>query len=439
MARRGRNGCCNVLHLNEDNSRFLLLALVLIGYMMFGALLFHLLEKEAEERARQKYLNCLKKFRQKYLNIINETDLIELLYEYGNATANGVISGTDRWDLPGSFYFVATVVSTIGFGMTTPKSISGRMIVIIYGFLGCSGGILFFNLFLERIITLLAYIMRRYHERKIKRDNQRRDSLYNNRRESCVSVDDRLDMNWKPSVYWVMLVLATFTVLIAVSASAVYSVVEKWSYFDCIYFCFVAFSTIGFGDLVTSQKNSGLDPCNSYIYRIVNFVFIALGCCCIYSLFNVTSIVIKQFLNLLIKKLNFRCKCWRKHKAPVLTQVARSRRNALTPNHLRSYAHSGHKTVKVSVAADSSDVDSTYDSDSERRNSNEMICMKDVIKTNKVSLAILQKELYESAQRSRCYRSPAILLPSKTTTDDFNTGTVGPLAIVSKKLGEEND
>ena len=92
--------------------------------------------------------------------------------------------------------------------------------------------------------------------------------------------------------------------------------------------------------------------------------------------------------------------------------------------------------MKATIA-DSSDADSTYDSDSERRNSNEMICMKDVLKTNKVSLAILQKELYESAQRSRNYRSPAILLPSKENNNDFNTGNVGPLAIVSKQLGED--
>ncbi|CAG2179984.1 unnamed protein product, partial [Oppiella nova] len=237
--------------------------------------------------------------------------------------------------------------------------------------------------------------------------------------------DERLDRNWKPSVYWVMTVLATFTTLIGISASAVYSMVEDWDYLDCIYFCFVAFSTIGFGDLVTNQKDPiGHDSYHSLVYRIANFVFIALGCCCIYSLFNVTSI----------------CRCRRGHRTPVMTQVTRSRRNALTPNHLRNYSNATHKTVTVKASiADSSDADSTYDSDSERRNSNEMICMKDVIKTNAVSLAILQKELYECAQRERSYRSPAILLPSKANDNDFNVGTVGPLAIVSKKLGEDDN
>jgi len=47
-----------------------------------------------------------------------------------------------------------------------------------------------------------------------------------------------------------------------------------------------------------------------------------LGCCCVYSLFNVTSLVIKLFLNFLIAKLNFRCAdssttCFSRHRRSV--------------------------------------------------------------------------------------------------------------------------
>lgn len=166
-------------------------------------------------------------------------------------------------------------------------------------------------------------------------------------------------------------------------ASAVYSPMEKWNYFDCVYFCFVTFATIGFGDFVTSQQATYE---NMELYRFANFMFIVVGCCCIYSLFNVTSIVIKQFLNWLIKKLDFKCRCFRKKKATeVLTQVTRSRRNAITPNHLKQQQQNyapNHRpvNVKASIADASSDADSTYDSDGERRNSNEMICMKDLLR-----------------------------------------------------------
>ncbi|RWS00637.1 potassium channel subfamily K member 12-like protein, partial [Dinothrombium tinctorium] len=296
------------------------------------------------------------------------------------------------------------------FGMSTPKTVAGRLMVIAYGFLGCSGGILFFNLFLERIITLLAVIMRYYHEREIRKNTSQQ------RRDSAASLDDGLD-EWKPSVYWVMLCLFIATVIIGISASFLYCRMENWSY--------------RFGDYVTSQRESYE---NVIVYRFANFICIVIGCCCIYSLFNVTSIVIKQFLNWLIKKLDCKCNCFKKKQSPVFTQVARTRRNALTPNHVRAYAinHQKSVNVKASISEAQSDPDSTYDSDGEKE-----ICMRDLLKSNKVSLAILQKELYESAQRGKC-RSPAILLPSRIEEkDDFSKGAVGPLAIVNKALGED--
>ncbi|KAG0410577.1 hypothetical protein HPB47_012299, partial [Ixodes persulcatus] len=64
------------------------------------------------------------------------------------------------------------------FGMTTPTTWAGRALLVLYGFFGCSGAILFFNLFLERIITLLACLLKAIHERDLRRRGllDRRDS-----------------------------------------------------------------------------------------------------------------------------------------------------------------------------------------------------------------------------------------------------------------------
>ncbi|CAB1347585.1 unnamed protein product, partial [Coregonus sp. 'balchen'] len=43
-----------------------------------------------------------------------------------------------------------------GFGMTTSSTTEGKVLLVIYGLLGCSATILFFNLFLERVITMLG-------------------------------------------------------------------------------------------------------------------------------------------------------------------------------------------------------------------------------------------------------------------------------------------
>ena len=291
-----------------------------------------------------------------------------------------------------------------GFGMTTPRTVPGKIVLIFYGFFGCAGAILFFNLFLERIITFLAYILRAIHERDLRRKGITKDPR--NRRPSQVSEDDQLD-SWKPSVYWVMLILLLGALVVAVCASSMYYPVEEWTYFEAIYFCFVTFATIGFGDYVVSQKSSYN---NVHLYRLGNFIFIVLGCCCIYSLFNVTSIVIKQVLNWMLRRMNCDCTC--SLKKPPMT-----RRNAITPGHL----HRGGKTPTVTVTEADGDSDSEY-----RRNSGEMISMKDFLQANKISLAMMQKQLWETAQSARSHHN----------NSGFQGG-VGPLAILNRKLGQD--
>ncbi|RWS06125.1 pheromone-regulated protein PRM7-like protein, partial [Dinothrombium tinctorium] len=106
-------GCCSALHLREENARFLLLAIVILLYMAFGATIFHFLESDEENQARRRYYAAYENFIMKYNETVNLTDLNKLLFEYGNATASGLIGKRSRWDFSGSFYFVGTVVSTI--------------------------------------------------------------------------------------------------------------------------------------------------------------------------------------------------------------------------------------------------------------------------------------------------------------------------------------
>ena len=81
-----------------------------------------------------------------------------------------------------------------------------------------------------------------------------------------MSEDDHLD-TWKPSVYWVILIPLLGAIIVACCASAMYYPVENWFYFDAMYFCFVTFATIGFRELVVSQK---AEHDNVQLYRIGN-------------------------------------------------------------------------------------------------------------------------------------------------------------------------
>ena len=113
MSKREGRGCCERLRLREDNARFLLLAVVMVIYMTLGALLFMCIERSEEVRHRKEYLLHVDVFRRTYN--VSEKDLRHLLNVHADAASAGLLDDKrHRWDFAGSFYFVGTVVSTIG-------------------------------------------------------------------------------------------------------------------------------------------------------------------------------------------------------------------------------------------------------------------------------------------------------------------------------------
>ncbi|NWI85245.1 KCNKD protein, partial [Pitta sordida] len=391
--------------LNADNARFLLLAVLIVLYMLCGAAVFSAIELPTEREAKERWEERLENFTRRHN--LSRAELRHFLREYEEANVAGIRVDDirPRWDFTGAFYFVGTVVSTIGFGMTTPATVGGKIFLIFYGLIGCAGTILFFNLFLERLITVIAYVMKSCHERQLRRKGV---LPHNGRRGSGTSEVDSL-VGWKPSVYYVMLILCVASLIISCCASAMYTPIEGWSYFDSLYFCFVAFSTIGFGDLVSSQN---IKYESQGLYRFGNFVFILMGVCCIYSLFNVISIVIKQSINWILKKLA--CKCCHRCQR----RLFHSRRNVVMPGNVRS-----QRNISIET-----DVVNESDTDG-RRLSGEMISMKDFLASNKVSLAIMQKQLSETANGYPRQMS------SNSKQNGFSGG-VGALAIMNNRLAE---
>ncbi|XP_070773905.1 potassium channel subfamily K member 13 isoform X2 [Enoplosus armatus] len=408
--------------MNEDNARFCLLAGLILLYLLCGAAIFSALEYPFELHARHLWKQQLDNFTRRYR--VNLGALHTLLRQYEEANGAGIRVDTlrPRWDFSGAFYFVGTVVSTIGFGMTTPATIAGKIFLIFYGLIGCAATILFFNLFLERIITMLAYIMRWCHERRLRCAGV---GVVSSREESS-GEEDSLE-GWKPSVYYVMLILGVASVVIACSASTLYSSMENWSYVDSLYFCFVAFSTIGFGDLVSSQRQQYE---SQEAYRLGNCLFILMGVCCIYSLFNVISIIIKQTLTWIVGKLvcsgrHQPCSC-----STASCRQKRLKRNTVQP--ISSHCPAGrHRYTEGSVeTVCDSETDAGAVADGVyvgRRLSGEMISVNEFMVSNKVSLALLQKQLSETA-----HQGPR---QSYSHQNGFSGG-VGALAIMNNRLQE---
>lgn len=278
--------------------------------------------------------------------------------------------------------------------MATPATVGGKVFLIGYGLLGCSSTLLFFNLFLERLITGIAHVTRWCGARRPGRRAGRR-----------ARSPGRAAAAGKPSVRVVLLALGAASLALCCGAAALYAAAEGWGYLDALYFCFVAFSTIGFGDLVSGQQ-ARYD--GQGLYRVANFVLLLSGVCCLYSLFNVVSILVRQAVNWALgRAAGAGCRRGRGRGGP-------PRRNAVGPGRVRSGARGAAEADGSSGA---------------RRLSGEMVSMKDLLAANKASLAALQKQLSEAASgRPRRASTPP--------ADDEFSGGVGAFAVMNGRLAE---
>jgi len=135
------------------------------------------------------------------------------------------------WRPASSAFFALTVVSTIGYGATAPKTFYGRMTLVPYAIVG----IPIFNYFLSRISKVINKAI----------------VLLTSSILECFTTAHRKYMfghggfNWFKSM---TLFVETGTALILGSLLFVHY--EGWSFFDSVYFSFVTVSTIGFGDMV---------------------------------------------------------------------------------------------------------------------------------------------------------------------------------------------
>ncbi|XP_051814263.1 potassium channel subfamily K member 13 [Acanthochromis polyacanthus] len=289
--KKDSSACCSCLIPSKETVRFYLLGVLIAFYMLAGAAVFSILERPAELKAHQHWERRLRSFCQEH-NMSCE-DLKSLLHHFEEARTAGIQTekGRAQWDLPGAFYFVGTVVSTIGFGVTAPSTATGKVLLVFYALLGCSATILFFNLFLERVTTLLNFLMFWCHTRTSKPSGLENKTSEGNKNEE-----------WKPSVYQVTFILFLAVLLVACGAASLYSAIEGWTYLESLYFCFVAFSTVGFGDFVSGQREHHEDTRG---YQVANCLLMLLGVCCTYSLFNAISVIIKQGLNWILRTLDW--------------------------------------------------------------------------------------------------------------------------------------
>ncbi|XP_029937824.1 potassium channel subfamily K member 16-like [Myripristis murdjan] len=231
-----------------------LLALAHFTYLLLGATVFQILERDAESNNRNHFqlekLNFLANYTcldgpalEKFVEVILDA------WEKG-VNPSGNSTNPTNWDFSSSFFFVGTVVTTIGYGNLSPSTVSGQVFCVFYALCGIPLNLAFLKQ-LGKCLTI--------HLGRLER--------------GMVSL---VPHKQSVEVLAVSLFLITGSLVFLVIPTLLFTYVEEWSYGEGFYYAFITLSTIGFGDYVV-----GTDPHKQYIsvYRSLAGVWIifALG------------------------------------------------------------------------------------------------------------------------------------------------------------------
>ncbi|XP_052536396.1 potassium channel subfamily K member 16-like [Tympanuchus pallidicinctus] len=249
-----------------------LLVLGYLFYLLLGAMVFQLLEKQAETHSRDQFHLEKLKFLQNYTCLDRQAleQFIQVLMEALEKGVNLEQNSTNpsNWDFSNSFFFAGAVVTTIGYGNRSPSTVAGQVFCVFYALFGVPLNLAFLNQLGKglnaHLITLERWVQKPGHDQVVQR--------------------------------LAMAVFLTAGILLfLVFPPLVFSYVEGWSYGEGFYFTFITLSTIGFGDYVV-----GTNPNKHYIplYRSLTAIWIVFGLAWLALVFNVGAHLMEKFLQL---------------------------------------------------------------------------------------------------------------------------------------------
>lgn len=222
-------------------------------YLLFGSLVFSSIERPVEDKLR----HVMETLKQDFLNqsCVNAASLERFLIQVLTANKYGVTvlsnsSTNSNWDLASSMFFANTLVTTVGYGHTTPLSDAGKAFSIFYALIGVPFTMLVLTACVQRIMHPLVV--------------------------APIGLLQRWGMKLRSAtVLHFALLLFVVVVFFFVVPAAVFSALElSWSFLDGIYFSFISLCTIGLGDFVpATQPGQKFRP----LYQVAVMVYLFLG------------------------------------------------------------------------------------------------------------------------------------------------------------------
>uniref|UniRef100_A0A0A9W3F4 Two pore potassium channel protein sup-9 n=1 Tax=Lygus hesperus TaxID=30085 RepID=A0A0A9W3F4_LYGHE len=233
--------------MKKQNVRTLSLIVCTFTYLLVGAAVFDALESETEKR-RWEALESIEKMIIKKYNISpDDYRVLETIVLKTEPHKAG-----RQWKFAGAFYYATTVLTTIGYGHSTPNTIGGKLFTMCYAIVGIPLGLVMFQSIGERVNKLSSVVIK-----SVKK-------LF-----GCRNID--------ASEINLICVVTTLSSLTIAGGAAAFSRYEGWTYFDSVYYCFITLTTIGFGDMVALQKDDALDKKPEYVAFSLIFILFGLA------------------------------------------------------------------------------------------------------------------------------------------------------------------
>ncbi|XP_025105276.1 potassium channel subfamily K member 2-like isoform X2 [Pomacea canaliculata] len=253
-----------------ETRRLLVLLAVMTVYLCVGAAVFNALEAGDERGRKDELERSISWFISNY-TCVDESHLKRLLRQ---ASMDGELvfyiinnkTHLDRWDFSGSLGFAISVVTTIGFGNLAPHTNPGKIMCVIYAFVG----IPFMMVLLAGIGDMLMVALKRIANLKLCPKKRRVNRILN------------------------MLVIIVLGIVVGFLVPAtVFHIIEDWHILEALYFCFTTLCTIGFGDYIIGihEQRISEGPLHE-AYEVLAYIWILFG-------LSYVSLIIKYISDIL--------------------------------------------------------------------------------------------------------------------------------------------
>ncbi|KAI9290755.1 voltage-gated potassium channel [Neoconidiobolus thromboides FSU 785] len=179
-----------------------------------------------------------------------------------------IFSSVENWTFTRGIYFTMVTMTTIGFGDLVPKELGTRIFLFFYAIIGMvMMGILinsirivilegFENIYMEKVEALY----KTYYGESMSSNEDlgllstKQQLLTGHFEPQNASKIRRKQRKLLNNEKWTLLTRQLqFSILSLILfwflGAVIFMLIEDWTYFDAVYFCFVSFTTVGYGDI----------------------------------------------------------------------------------------------------------------------------------------------------------------------------------------------